>query len=313
MLWKGTSAVVLQALSCCIGSVYGQTGRRAQQDQAQQDQALVAVRQYAVNYARSLPDYICTRVTSQSIPWVMAPLATSSGIPEESKESRGTGKTEIQEELSATGGKEHYKVLKIDDDVPFSREARLADLKADAISVSEFGSVLDRIFEPDAGTTFHFLHSEKLRGRLVVVFSYDVPDSHGARVRDRAAGDDVVIGFKGRVFADAATNAVLRIETHSGEFPHNSEFKRIDLTLDYKTAKIGGREYVLPYGFDVQWHRQKATLTSGHPRPEESRVRAEFKDYRGFSAQSAVTGGGADSLPPSEVRSTITFGGVVAK
>jgi hypothetical protein len=310
MLWKRTSTVVLQVLWCGIGIGQGQTGPTP----TQQDQGLAAVRRYAVNYAKSLPDYTCIRVIGQSVPWIMAPLAASSGFPDQIQESRGTGKTEIQEELTVAGQKEHYKVLKIDDDLPLSREERLADLVANAIFVAEFSSVLDLIFERDAGTSFQRLRSEKLRGRPVVVFSYDVPASHGARVHDRALGRDVVIGFKGRVFADAATNAVLRIETHSGEFPHNSEFKGIDLTLDYKAAKIDGREYIFPYRFDVQWHRQnQTTLANAHPLLEESRVRAEYKDYRSFSAQSAVIYSGADSPPQSEVRSTITFGGIDTK
>jgi hypothetical protein len=180
--------------------------------------------------------------------------------------------------------------------------------------VAEFGAVLDLIFAPEAGTSFQRARSDKIRGRPVIVLSFDVPGSHGARVYDQALGREIVVGFKGRVYADAATKQVLRIETHTtSEFPRNSEFKSIDLALDYKITMISGREYVLPYRFDAKWHRQnQSALANERPLPQESSVQAEFKDYRGFSAQSAIIYGEADSPLLEQIHSTITFGGIVS-
>ena len=116
---------------------------------------------------------------------------------------------------------------------------------------------------------------------------------------------EITVAYKGRLYADAESNAVLRVETSSSDFPSDSEFIGIDLALDYKPAKIGGREIVLPYRFNLQWHRHlpNARTKVGARAPEESSVETEYKNYRAFSAQSGVT------FPPSDdIHSTITFG-----
>jgi hypothetical protein len=284
-------------LVCWIANVQGQKAPAT----AAQDQALAEIRQYSIGYAKGLPDYTCTRVIEKKTPWVTLPYSPSSGATGPTPGNTGSATTVIEEELVVIGRKENYRVLKIDDDfAPQARAAQLADLAANTISAAEFGSVLDLIFEPESGTSFEWGRPEKLRGRPVIVVSFDVPGSHGEHVYDHAVGREIVVGFKGRVYADAVSKAVLRVETHSSDFPGNSEFKRIDLTLDYKMVAIGAHEYVLPYGFDVRWQRQN----------QESSVRAGYKDYHGLSAQSLVTYTGANSPAKDEIHSTITFGGV---
>jgi hypothetical protein len=140
--------------------------------------------------------------------------------------------------------------------------------------------------------------------RPVQVFSFEVPRAHGERVFDRAVDREILVAYKGRLYADADTNAVLRVETSSSDFPSDSEFIGIDLAFDYKPTKIGGREFVLPDRFNLQWHRHLPnSLTKVGALPKESSVEAEYKSYRAFSAQSGVTFPAAD-----DVHSTITFG-----
>jgi GAF domain-containing protein len=47
--------------SCSVAALHGQKALSP----GEQDQALAAIREYALNYAQSLPDYACTRVAQQ--------------------------------------------------------------------------------------------------------------------------------------------------------------------------------------------------------------------------------------------------------
>ncbi len=159
---------------------------------------------------------------------------------------------------------------------------------------------------PDDGASIQWVRSEKFRGRPVNVFSFEVPRAHGETVYDHGLGRETVAGYTGRIYADAESNAVLRVETHSNDFPSDSEFIWIDLTLDYKAAKIGGREFVLPSRFELQWHRHLPNAMRKTGRlAEDSSVQAEYKNYRGYSAQSSVSYSESD-----DVHSTITFGAI---
>jgi hypothetical protein len=194
--------------------------------------------------------------------------------------------------------------LKRENNSPLGFEGNLPQIVS-TISAGEFGLALERIFDPETAASFHRVRTGKLRGRPVVEFSFDVPRAHGARVYDNVAKHDIVVGYQGLIYADAESKAVLRAETHTSDFPGDSEFRGMDLALDYKAAKIGEREFVLPYRFELEWHRHvPGTLAKARGLPQESGVQAEYKNYRGFSAPSAVTF--------DEVHSTVTFGGIAS-
>lgn len=294
---RAASAVALLAFSC---------GRAV----AQQNQELADIRQFALNYAKSLPDYTCTRVTQQKNSYVITIFAGDPELFGQHPQNMSSWTIVIEEELTVTGQRERSRALKVDDNSPLGFAGRPPQVIS-TVSTAEFGSVLDRIFEPETGASFHRVRSGKLRGHPVIEFSFDIPRAHGARVYDNAAKHDVVVGFQGLVYADAESKAVLRVETHSSDFPGDSEFTGMDLALDYRAAKIGEREFVLPYGFELEWHRHiPGTLAKARTLPQESGVRAEYKNYRSVSAQSAIIFDAADSLPQGRAHSTVSFGGI---
>ena len=61
----------------------------------------------------------------------------------------------------------------------------------------------------------------------------------------------LIEGYKGLIYADAESKAVLRVETHMSGSAPEPKFRGIDLMFDYKAVKIGEREFVLPYRFDL--------------------------------------------------------------
>jgi hypothetical protein len=285
--WKHDLAVAaLVAFSSSITALYGQAAPSTDE----QDKALAGIKEYALNYARSLPDYTCIRVTQQKSSAVIA----------------------IKEELTVAGNRESYKVLTTENHFP--RGVKFADEDFGTISVGEFSAVLGRIFAPDTGASFGWAGSSKLRGRPVLVFSFEVPAAHGALVLDGVERRELVEGYRGLIYADAESKAVLRVETHMSDFFPESKFSGIDLTLDYKAAKIGEREFVLPYRFDLERHQAILISMPGATRSPLREgpglaVTAEYQNYHGYSAQSAVGFGEADSR--NDVHSAITFGEII--
>ncbi len=268
--------------------------------------AIAAIRQYALHYSKSLPDYTCTRVTERKDSRVILTFAEPErfGTPQ----SNLSWSMIIEEELIVSGQRERSKLLKARWSRDWGPEWKLkAELVPPTIGMREFGSVLDGILQPESGATIRWVRSDKLRGRPVLVFSFEVPRQHGERVHDLDRKLEVTVGYAGLLFADAETNAILRVETHSSDFSDDSEYTGIDLAFDYKAAKIGDREFVLPYGFNLEWHRRLPnSRTTAGALPMESSVRAEYKNYRAYTAQSAV------SFDEDGVHSTITFGGVAS-
>lgn len=211
-----------------------------------------------------------------------------------------------KEELTVAGNRESYKVLKTENNFP--RGEKFVGEAFGTISVGEFSAVLSRIFAPDVEASLRWARSGKLRGRPVLVFSFEVPEALGARVLDGVEQRELVEGYKGLIYADAESKAVLRVETHL------SDLRDIDLTLDYKAVKIGESEFVLPYRFDLERHQAVLNSTPGLARsvlregPGLS-VTAEYQNYHVYSAQSGVAFGDADSQ--NDVHSAIIFGGII--
>ncbi len=191
---------------------------------------------------------------------------------------------------------------------------KVVDEAFGTISVGEFSSVLGRIFAADTGASFGWARSTKLRGRPVLVLSFEVQGAHGAGVFDSVEQRELVEGYKGLIYADAASKAVLRVETHiSDVLPE--KFGGVDLTLDYTAVKIGEREFVLPYRFDLEWPHRHILIDSRGSRSPILRegpglsVMAEYQNYRVYSAQSGLAFGGADSQ--NDVHSAIRFGEMI--
>jgi hypothetical protein len=285
--WKHDLAVAaLVAFSSGITVLYGQATPSADE----QDKALAGIQEYALKYARSLPDYTCIQVTKL----------------------KGSAVIALKEELTVARNRENYKILKTENGFPLG--VRVVDDDFGTISVGEFSAVLARIFAPDTGASFGWAGSSKLRGRPVLVFSFEVPEAHGARVLDSIERRELVEGYKGLIYADAESKAVLRVETHMSDFSAESRFRGIDLTLDYKAVKIGESEFVLPYRFELERHQAILSSIPGEARTAlreapALNVTAEYQSYRVYAAQSGVAFGEADSQ--NDVHSAIIFGEII--
>jgi len=239
----------------------------------QEPKTIEAVRKYALNYVQSLPDYTCTQVTKRV--YSRRGLLSSGGGP-------GNLNDTIEEELSFIGGKEHYKVTKVNGFAP--AVATSHEQLGGAVSEGEFGSLLKHIFDPETGTTFRAAPREKIQGRAMNVIAFSVPQSKGYSVHDGEGNRDLLLAYEGSVWADAETNAVTKITMKCIDIPRETRLTTVELTLEYKATQLSDQKFILPSRVELLW-RNSGTI--GAPQ-EEGTNEVEFKSYRRFTAESNI-------------------------
>lgn len=234
-------------------------------DTAEQARALAALKDYALNYTVRLPDFVCTQITQRAfLQNVRSPLPPKTD--------------NIEEEVTYAGQKESYVVTRLNGK-PVQGIAH--EQVGGIVSSGEFGSLLKNTFDPNSGAQFRWERSTTRAGRKLYVFSFRVPQAGGYGLVESKR--TIRVPYKGSVYSDAQTGAVMRIEMQ-GEIPDNSEYKRLELALDYKPAQVAGREFILPSHFHMR-SRQAANAFV----ITETVNEADYKAYRRFGADTSVT------------------------
>lgn len=240
----------LAALFVSAGVLLAQRGLSL----AEQDRELAAMREYALHYSEHLPDYTCLQVTERDHDVIPPANAYDSDLAgKDAPHIRWSNM--IEEEVELAGGRASYRVLKIDGRPSTLKHYELLS----TIAAGEFATIMRSVFASETRTSFRWVRDNKLRGRSLFVFAFEVPETRGVTIHVPVpGGGQLRSGFTGLVSSDADTHAVMRIGLH---FPIPTEtiltnprsrvFSGLDLTLDYKPVNLGGREFVLPDRFDV--------------------------------------------------------------
>ncbi len=241
-------------------------------DPSEQSAALAAIREYALGYSQRLPDYTCTQVTH----WATTYSAPAPRGRQGNKAlPMRTGIVESQ--IGYVDHREMEKITAIDGKP--AADAGPRDLPPTS-SHGEFGTLLARIFDPKTSTEFHWDRWVTRDGRRMYVFSYRVPKSQGYTIKEGKR--TTVVAFKGLVYADFETKAVARIEMQCIDFPAESTYRSLVLTLNYKPTKVAEQEFVLPSDFKLNTRRSDGV------NGEASELSAQFKNYLRFGADATI-------------------------
>jgi hypothetical protein len=244
-------------------------------DSIEQAEVLAAMKDYALNYTRNLPNYICVQTTRRKIE------PTVPGY-------RPYG-DEVRELLTFFDRKESYKVEMIDG----KSVANVNHLQlGGAVSSGEFGTMLSHIFDPETGTEFDWDHWATLRGKRMYVFAFRVPKEKGYSMYHGESKREYVSAYRGLVYADRETKAVTRIKMDCVGIPDDYPIKEVALTLDYSPTRIGDQEFVLPFHFELNSREAKAVI----------RNEADYKLYRRFGADATITFGDAEPIPEDQLK-----------
>jgi hypothetical protein len=229
--------------------------------EAEQQEVLARVREYALDYDKRLPDFICAQVTRRYF--------DPSGL------EFWSGSDTITARLSYFQNKEEKKVIMINN--------RYTDIDYDklggATSTGEFGSLLKEVFTPESHADFHWERWATLRGRRMYVFGYRVPRAYSKwKLLYEKAVEDTP-GYRGLVFVDKDSLQVMRVTLEADDIVPSFPIQAAATKLDYDYEDISGQRYLLPLRAEIRMRAGK----------QLSKNEVEFRMYRKFGADTAIT------------------------
>lgn len=227
----------------------------------EQGKVLDQAREYALDYVKRLPNFICTQVTRR--------YADPSGLEFWQQQDVITAK------LSYFEQKEDYKVVLVNN----SYVNTSMDNVGGATSTGEFGSMMREIFQPSTRAEFEWERWATLRGNRMHVFRYRVPQetSQWQIVYERT--QSVKPAYAGLIYVDRDTGAIMRITLEAQNMPFSFPVQEASTTLDYDFQKISAGEFVLPLKAVIRMRSGKTLI----------RNEVEFRNYNRFGAEATIT------------------------
>lgn len=228
-------------------------------------EAIVAgARKRALDYSKSLPNFICVEFTSRSV--------------DQSGNGNWKHRDSLAELLTYHDNQESRSTLEVNGQ---RSSLKRADLNSTwPLSVGEFGALLNLVFAPTSKTQFEWKEAGTLgdgSGTLQVL-SYRV--AHENATLDLSEGNNSIgVGFHGLVYIDAATSGIRRITVEADGLPPTFSMHAASMTVDYDYVAISGRDYLLPVHSTVrlQRHRRQIELNE-----------IAFRNYRRYASRTRI-------------------------
>jgi hypothetical protein len=229
------------------------------------------VREYALNYSKNLPDFICTQVTRRYAAPMPGTKWGGSALSQPSWQAQDV----LQIRLSYFEQKEKYQVVLVNNTIINKDYEQVGGSK----SFGEFGSMLREIFEPSTEARFEWDHWGTLRGKRVMAFAYHVSQSRSQyRLVVEDAKLSIITAYRGLVEVDPDTHVVMRVSTIAENIPPDFPIRKAEDVLDYDFQDLSGHTFLLPLKSQV--------LMSGGDALQ--RLDEEFRLYRKYTAEAEI-------------------------
>jgi hypothetical protein len=244
------------------------------------------VREYALNYSKSLPNFLSTQVVRRF----------QAGAPGSRYNSRSSEPSWVQVDLltirlSYFDQKEEYKLIMRNNN-PTTEDYKSV---GGATSTGEFGSLLRDIFEPRTHARFEWDGWARLRDQVVMAFSYSVEQANSQWGIEYEKKDHIIPAYSGRILIDKVAHVVLRVTLNADNLPPAFPVKMAATILDYDYTDISGHPFLLPLKSETQMSADSVL----------SKNDTEFRLYRKYSAESGITYDiTPDALPADQTKET---------
>jgi hypothetical protein len=232
---------------------------------AEQQKVLEEARDYALNYSRSLPDFICMQVTRRYIDRHYKP----------GTEGSWSVSDRLAEKLSYFDQHEKYEEISQNDRSLYGKPA---DSVGGALSRGEFGTLLKEIFDPSSSAEFHWERWGNIGGHLFHVYTYSIDQIHSHDTLDFNHSQQVTPGYHGEVFVEKGPNVIWRV-TVEPEPPASFPMQNIREQLDYRYTEISGQKFLLPSAGEIVMRAEGVG----------SKNEIDFRMYRKYSADTSIT------------------------
>jgi hypothetical protein len=252
---------------------------------AEEQAALITeARQYALNYSKNLPDFICTQVTRRYA------AATPGGRYDSRNPSEASWRLQdtLTIRLSYFNQQEDYRLILVNNTVTQQDYKKLSG----AVSTGEFGSMLRDVFEPKTEARFEWSHWATLRGRRAFAFAYHVTQSNSQWQLDYEHQQQMRPAYDGLVYLDQETHQILRVTMNTRDIPGSFPIHQAETVLDYDYQTISGQRFLLPLHADSRMKTSDLL----------SRLDEEFHLYRKFSTESEIKYDTPEPIPSDQTR-----------
>jgi hypothetical protein len=240
----------------------------------EQAKVLDEVREYALNYSKNLPDFICTQVVRRYI------------------DPRGLEYFQLMDtltvRLSYFEQKEDYKLILVNNTPATQSYQQLGG----ATSSGEFGSMLKAVFERNTQARFQWDHWATLRKRRALVFAYHVAQMNSQWHIDFERKQDIITAYNGLVYVDRDTHQVLRLTLDAVDIPPAFPVQQAKTVLDYDYVDLSGHPFLLPLKAEIRMRAER----------QLTRNDVEFRLYRKFSAETEIKFDTPDALPEDQTK-----------
>jgi hypothetical protein len=229
--------------------------------QAQQQKVLDEAREYALNYSKNLPNFICAQNTRRY------------GDP------TGAGNYRLYDNLLArlTYYEQHekYETITVND----RPSTQAYESIGGSISTGEFGSMLMGIFDPHSDATFSWSAWRTVNGHKAYVFKFSVDQPHSQwQIEDRESHTKISPAYNGFVWIDVKDNSILEFTQTAVDLPSTFRITQADTRLHYDKVDISGIPFVLP-------SRAIMHLRSGK---DDQKNEITFHNYHKYTADSTM-------------------------
>jgi len=241
-------------------------------DSVEQARVLEGAREYARDYSKKLPNFICTQVTRR--------YEDPSGL--EFWQLQDT----VVEKLSFFEQKEDYKLLFVNNRAFVGTRERIGG----TVTRGEFGTRLKEVFDPKSEGKFEWERWATLRGKRMHVFRYAIRQER-SEYSVQYGKAMTVPAYGGLVYIDKDTLVVMRITLEVTEMPTGFPINTISAILDYDYIKVADQEFVLPLKASTVARMSKQLFKND----------VEFRNYNRFGAEATITFA-PDPLPEDQLK-----------
>ena len=200
---------------------------------AEKKEVLRQARDWALDYVKSLPDFLCLERTDRSVDHHYQPGTEGSWSHQDT----------VTEKLTFFDHQEKYDLYMHNDTAVVNKTS---DSLGGARSTGEWASLLGEIFNPATDTGFRWVAWKTVRGKLVYEYQYQVDKANSHETISHGDSDKIVTGFRGSLFIEKGTNVVLRV-TVIPDIPPSFPVQDVNQIVEYDYQTIGTQKFLLPF------------------------------------------------------------------